>query len=92
MSRADNGTSTVGHVNVKTGAIDKWEHGQAISCQEPQFVPRAPDAPEGDGWILSILNRLDAGHSEVGVFDALDIAKGPIARFHLPVRVRNSAR
>jgi carotenoid cleavage dioxygenase-like enzyme len=90
MSRADNGTSTVGHVNVKTGAIDKWEHGQMISCQEPQFVPRAPGAKEGDGWIVSILNRLDRGHSEIGVFDALDIAKGPIARLHLPVRIRST--
>jgi carotenoid cleavage dioxygenase len=90
MSRADNGTSSVGHVNVKTGAIDKWDHGQMISCQEPQFVPRTPDSKEGDGFILSIINRLDKGHSEIGVFDALDIAKGPIARLHLPVRIRST--
>lgn len=90
MSRADNGTSSIGHVNVKTGEIDKWDHGQMIQCQEPQFVARSPDSPEGDGWILSILNRLDQGHSEIGVFDALDIAKGPIARLHLPVRIRST--
>jgi carotenoid cleavage dioxygenase-like enzyme len=58
--------------------------------QEPQFVPRAPDAREGDGWILSILNRLDKGHSEIGIFDALDLAKGPVARLHLPVRIRST--
>jgi carotenoid cleavage dioxygenase len=61
-----------------------------ISCQEPQFVPRAPDSKEGEGWILSILNRLDKGHSEIGVFDALDIAAGPVARLHLPVRIRST--
>lgn len=88
--RATDGSSTLGHVNVKTGALDVWEHGQMISVQEPQFVPRAPDSREGDGWILSILNRLDKGHSEIAVFDALDMAKGPIARLHLPVRVRSS--
>ena len=88
--RATDGSSTLGHVNVKTGKLDVWEHGQMISVQEPQFVPRAPDSKEGDGWILSILNRLDQGHSEIGVFDALDLAKGPIARLHLPVRVRSS--
>ena len=88
--RAGDGTSTLGHVNVKTGALDVWEHGQKVSVQEPQFVPRSPDAQEGDGWILSILNRLDKGHSEIGVFDALDLAAGPIARLHLPVRIRAS--
>ncbi|WP_126173549.1 carotenoid oxygenase family protein [Altericroceibacterium xinjiangense] len=83
-------TSTIGHVNVKTGALETWKHGQKIVAQEPQFVPRAPDSREGDGWILSILNRVDAGHSEIAVFDALDIAKGPVARLHLPVRIRAS--
>lgn len=83
-------SSTIGHVNVKTGAVEMWKHGQAISCQEPQFVPRAPDSKEGEGWILSILNRLDAGHSEIAVFDALEIGKGPIARLHLPVRIRST--
>ena len=28
------GTSTLGHVNVKTGELDVWEHGQMISVQE----------------------------------------------------------
>jgi len=88
--RATDGTSTLGRVNVKTGQLEVWEHGQMLSVQEPQFVPRAPDSKEGDGWILSILNRLDAWHSEIAVFDALEMAKGPIARLHLPVRVRSS--
>jgi len=88
--RATNGTSTLGRVEVATGALEVWDHGEMISVQEPQFVPRAPDSKEGDGWILSILNRLDQGHSEIAVFDALEMAKGPIARLHLPVRVRAS--
>jgi len=88
--RATNGTSTLGRVDVNTGALEVWDHGEMISVQEPQFVPRAPDSKEGDGWILSILNRLDQGHSEIAVFDALEMSKGPIARLHLPVRVRAS--
>lgn len=83
-------SSTIGRVNVKTGEIDLWRHGQNISVQEPQFVPRAPDSREGDGWILSILARLDEGHSEIAVFDALRIAAGPIARLHVPVRIRST--
>ncbi|WP_054530894.1 carotenoid oxygenase family protein [Erythrobacter sp. SG61-1L] len=88
--RSGDGTSTLGHVNVKTGELDVWEHGQMISVQEPQFVPRSGSSKEGDGWILSFLSRLDQGHSEIGVFDALNLAKGPIARLHMPVRVRST--
>jgi len=90
MSRAPDGTSSVGRVDVNDGAIDYWDHGQKISVHEPQFVPRAPDAPEGDGWLLVILNRLDRGHSELAVFDARHVAGGPVARLHLPVRVRST--
>ena len=37
-----------------------------------------------------ILNLLDRCHSEIAVFDAKRIAAGPVARLHLPVRVRST--
>ena len=88
--RAGDGSSTVGSVDVRTGAVDVWAHGQAISVHEPQFLPRRPDAAEGDGWLLVILNRLDKGHSELAVFDAQAVAAGPLVRWHVPVRVRST--
>jgi carotenoid cleavage dioxygenase len=90
MYRAQDGTSSFGRVDVDSGALDYWAHDQRISVQEPQFVPRSADAPEGDGWLLVILNRLDQGHSEIGIFDAQRVAAGPVARLHLPVRVRST--
>ena len=51
-------------------------------------MPRSPDAPEGDGFLLVILNRLDQGHSELAIFDAQRLSAGPVARLHVPVRVR----
>jgi carotenoid cleavage dioxygenase len=90
MGRGADGSSTVGHVDVATGSVDCWAHGAAISVHEPQFVPRSPSAPEGDGWLLVILNRLDQGHSELAIFDALQVAAGPVARLHVPVRVRST--
>jgi carotenoid cleavage dioxygenase-like enzyme len=90
MFRGQDGTSTIGHVDVETGETESWNHGEKISVHEPQFVPRAPDSPEGDGWLLAILNRLDKGHSELAVFDARKVGAGPVARLHLPVRVRST--
>jgi carotenoid cleavage dioxygenase len=86
--RAADGSSTLSRVDVHTGAVDTWNHGQPISVHEAQFVPRAPDSPECDGWILVVLNRLDKGHSELAILDAKNLAAGPICRLHIPVRVR----
>jgi carotenoid cleavage dioxygenase len=90
MGRGQSGASSVGRVDVTTGAVDYWDHGAAISVHEPQFVPLSADSAEAEGWLLVILNRLDAGHSELAVFNAMQLAAGPIARLHIPVRVRST--
>ena len=90
MGRGADGSGTVGRVDVRTGEVDLWAHGQAISVHEPHFLPRHAGAAEGEGWLLVILNRLDRGHSELAVFDAQAVASGPVARWHIPVRVRST--
>jgi carotenoid cleavage dioxygenase len=55
------------------------------SVSEPVFVPRG--AAEGDGWLLTVIFRADKCTSDLAVFDATDIAAGPLALAHLPVRV-----
>ena len=90
MGRGPDGSSSIGRIDLKTGEVDYWAHGEKLSVHEPQFVPRAPDAPEGDGWLLVILNRLDKGHGELAILDAKHVAAGPIARLHVPVRVRST--
>lgn len=54
---------------------------------EPIFVPRSPDAAEGDGWLLSVIYRAAEDVSDLAVFEALDIAAGPIATARVPRRV-----
>jgi all-trans-8'-apo-beta-carotenal 15,15'-oxygenase len=49
---------------------------------EPVFVPRAPDAAPGDGWILSVVYRGATGRSELWILDAADLSTQ--ARFELP--------
>ena len=54
---------------------------------EPVFVPRSPSAGEGDGWLLAVVYRGETDRSDFVVFDAQDIAAGPIATAHVPRRV-----
>ena len=80
--------NTLGLIDHQTGREQKWWCGPVSSLQEPCFIPRGPDAPEGDGWIVQVCNRLEEHRSDLLLFDALDIEKGPIAEIHIPIRLR----
>lgn len=53
-------------------------------AQEPVFVPRAPGAAEGDGYILSVVNRVRENLAELLVLDTKDWLGKPVARVRLP--------
>ena len=76
------------HIDHATGTEQHWWCGPVSSLQEPCFIPRAPDAAEGDGWIVQVCNRLDEHRSDLLIFEALNIAKGPVATIHIPIRLR----
>ena len=57
------------------------------SLQEPCFIPRAADAPEGDGWLVALVDNHVTNYSDLCIFDACDVAKGPIVRAKLPIRL-----
>jgi carotenoid cleavage dioxygenase len=80
--------NTAAHVDHATGKNDTWFVGPTSSLQEPCFVPRSPDAPEGDGWIVQVCNRLDERRTDLLVFEAQRISEGPVAVAKLPLRLR----
>jgi carotenoid cleavage dioxygenase-like enzyme len=59
--------------------------GDAIS--EPVFVARGHDAAEGDGWLLTTIWRARENCSDLAVFNATDVAAGPVALVQLGHRV-----
>jgi carotenoid cleavage dioxygenase-like enzyme len=59
--------------------------GDTIS--EPVFVPRDDKAAEGDGWLLAAVWRARDNVSDLAVFNATDVAAGPVALVHLGHRV-----
>lgn len=85
-----NGDADIGHIDLRTGVIDKYSFGPRTNVHEPQFIPRTPDSPEGDGWVLIIVNRLNENRSELAIFDALKISAGPVALYDIGVRVRST--
>ncbi|HLK26820.1 MAG TPA: carotenoid oxygenase family protein [Caulobacteraceae bacterium] len=75
------------HVDHATGkrVIHRFPAGDAPG--EPMFVPRAPGAEEGDGWLVAVVYRAGEDRSDFVVFNALAIEAGPIAVAKLPRRV-----
>ena len=75
-------------IDHQTKQEQHWWCGPTSSLQEPAFIPRSKDAAEGDGWIVMVCNRLAEHKSDLLVFDALDIEKGPVATVNIPFALR----
>jgi carotenoid cleavage dioxygenase len=74
------------HFNVKTQQEDTYAF-DAGHVSEPMFVQRSDDAPEGDGWVLTCVYDIPSNTSDLCVFDAQNIAAGPIGRAKVSHRV-----
>jgi len=75
------------HHDLTNGRNTTWSAGAGDRFGEPVFVPRSAEAAEGDGWVLSVIYRAEEGRSDLAVFEATDIARGPVALAHLSSRV-----
>jgi carotenoid cleavage dioxygenase-like enzyme len=77
----------IAHIDLTTGVRHDWTLPVGDAISEPVFVPRAADAPEGDGWLLAVAFRGRDNVSELVVLNAQDVAAGPVATARLPRRV-----
>jgi carotenoid cleavage dioxygenase-like enzyme len=78
---------SIAHVDLKTGKRTTHTFAEGDAPGEPVFVPRSPDAPEGDGWVVAVVYRAAEDRSDFAVFDAAAIDAGPIGIAKLPRRV-----
>ncbi len=78
---------TVSHIDHTTGKRSDYLFPAGDSPGEPIFVPRSADAPEGDGWLVAVVYRGADARSDFVVFDAQNVAAGPIGIAKLPRRV-----
>src|SRR5581483_10930069 len=72
--------------NVLTGKEDVYtvEHRRPVGVYESAFIPRCPDSPEGDGYLITPVAYFTEGRSDFLIFDAGDLAGGPLARIEMP--------
>ena len=71
----------------KTGETRWFYAGDDSLVQEPIFVPRTKDAPEGDGWIIAMVERVGVSRNDIVVIDTKHF-ETPIAIIQLPLHVK----
>jgi carotenoid cleavage dioxygenase-like enzyme len=77
----------IAHMDFATGKRQVYELNGGDLTSEPVFVPRSADAAEGDGWLTAVIWRAAENRSDLAIFDALDVAKGPIGTAQMPRRM-----
>ena len=74
-------------VDTHTGAEDLFHFGAGTAAGELIFAPRVGSTSEADGYAVTLIHRKEATESELVIFDAGDLAAGPIASAVIPFRV-----
>ena len=81
------GFDTLAHIDLKTSMRSAYKLPPGDAVSEPIFVPRSADAPECDGYLLATIYRGAEHRSDLAVFDAAALEKGPVAIAELSHRV-----
>jgi len=81
------GFQSVVRYDLRSGACTEHPLEAGSACGEPIFVPRRPDSPEGEGFLLAVVYREAERRSDLLVLDAENLAQAPLATVQLPHRV-----
>ncbi|EEU36436.1 uncharacterized protein NECHADRAFT_81183 [Fusarium vanettenii 77-13-4] len=82
------GFGAIIHIDIGAGVTNVWHAGEDITVGEPCFVPRAPDSPEADGYLVVPCRNHKTTLGSLVILDALNITAGPVSVIDLPLRLR----
>jgi carotenoid cleavage dioxygenase-like enzyme len=77
----------LGHFDEANDKLNFWYAGENSAPEEPCFVPKSADAPEGEGWLLTMVGRRAENRTDLVILDATRIQDGPVAIVKFPCRV-----
>jgi all-trans-8'-apo-beta-carotenal 15,15'-oxygenase len=70
------------HVDLDTAEEEIYWFPDDEFPSEALFVPRGPDADEGDGYLTTVVYRKASHTSYFAMLDTRDLTRGPITRAH----------
>ncbi|MGY4709802.1 carotenoid oxygenase family protein [Mycolicibacterium sp. CBM1] len=77
----------VGHYDFDEKKFSVHVLPEGDTAHEVEFVPASPEAPEGVGYLLALVNRVSQRHSDLLVYDAQNVQAGPLGGYKLPLRL-----
>ena len=80
--------NSLGHLDLRSGRLQSWQAAASSPAMEPCFIPRHAQAEEGDGFVVQALTNTQTMLTELNVFTATEIAKGPLATVKVPLRLK----
>jgi carotenoid cleavage dioxygenase-like enzyme len=81
------GFNTLSRLEIKSGKLKSWNPTRPVTIQEEVHIPSR--TPGHEGYLALIADLHDTQLSDLLVFEAEHLDKGPIATAHLPLRLRN---
>ncbi len=81
------GFNAICRYDFRTGQRHQYELPEGDVTGEPVFVPKSPDSPQGEGYLMSVVYRARENRSDLAFFDAENLSDGPLALAELPHRV-----
>lgn len=79
--------NVIGCRDHQTGTTDLYDVGEGCATNEPVFVPRSKDAPEGDGFLLANIYDSNRKATHLVILDAQNVSGEPLAKAYLDHRV-----
>ncbi|MGW0018081.1 carotenoid oxygenase family protein [Rhodococcus sp. NPDC003382] len=73
--------------DVLTGNEEHYAFGDGVFGSETVMAPRTGSTSEDDGYLVTLVTDMNEDRSECLVFDAQNVADGPVARMQLPERI-----
>ncbi len=73
--------------DIQTGSYDECSYGPGVYGSEAPFCPRPDAKDEDDGYLVSFVTDTHDWQSSCLVFDAKNLADGPLAKVKLPTRL-----
>ena len=74
-------------LDVETGERQSWTFPEGVYASESPMAPRQGSKGEDDGYVLTFVTDMNDDSSSCLIFDAADVAAGPVASVALPQRI-----
>jgi carotenoid cleavage dioxygenase len=74
-------------VDLETGEQQRFDYPPGVFGSEAPVAPRAGGTAEDDAWLVTFVTDTNDWSSACWVFDARDVAKGPVAKVAIPHRI-----